>query len=362
MWKEGKLPELPLKRSVLRRLHPGCPPGCREYLNATGCFEIGRNAINRAGMNPQAEENRPCGLPSADQTLPAVAVTVCEVPGFENDPGKLVLAAANGLYAGGAVPEKILLTVVLPCDYPEQQLQKDMESVADTAASMEMEVTGGHTQVSPAVLRPVCSVIGIGTACCLRRPLQPGDALVMTKWTAIGGTAALARRWKQELSRRFSYHIVEAALQLEQNMSVKDEAEILNDFLAELPIPQTAVHDLSQGGIFGALREMAEYGNVGLDIDLRAIPIRQETIEISEYFDINPYELYSGGSLLIGLPEKYAVQLAERMEKAGIPAAVIGTAEKGNARILRSRKEMRYLDRAARDSWYEAVSSVTYEK
>ena len=33
---------------------------------------------------------------------------------------------------------------------------------------------------------------------------------------------------------------------------------------------------------------------VGLEIDLKKIPIRQETIEICEFFDLNPYKLLSG--------------------------------------------------------------------
>lgn len=60
------------------------------------------------------------------------------------------------------------------------------------------------------------------------------------------------------------------------------------------------MHDLSQGGIFTALWEMAERAGVGLEVDLKRIPVKQETIELCEYFDINPYNLYSAGALLIG--------------------------------------------------------------
>lgn len=59
------------------------------------------------------------------------------------------------------------------------------------------------------------------------------------------------------------------------------------------------MHDVTEGGIFGALWEMAEASGVGLDIDLKKIPIRQETIEICEVYDINPYLLISSGAMLI---------------------------------------------------------------
>ena len=60
-----------------------------------------------------------------------------------------------------------------------------------------------------------------------------------------------------------------------------------------------AMHDLSEGGVFGALWELGQCSGVGLEIDLKKIPIRQETIEICEFFDLNPYKLLSGGSLLL---------------------------------------------------------------
>ena len=46
------------------------------------------------------------------------------------------------------------------------------------------------------------------------------------------------------------------------------------------------MHDVTEGGIFGALWEMAEASGVGLEIDLKKIPIRQETVEVCEFFYI----------------------------------------------------------------------------
>ena len=51
---------------------------------------------------------------------------------------------------------------------------------------------------------------------------------------------------------------------------------------------------------FGALWEMGAASGVGIVADLDKIPIRQETIELCEVFDINPYLLISSGCMLIG--------------------------------------------------------------
>ena len=79
-----------------------------------------------------------------------------------------------------------------------------------------------------------------------------------------------------------------------------------------------AMHDVTAGGIFGALWELAEASGVGLDITLKKIPIRQETVEICEFFDINPYQLASGGSLLMAAED--GNRLVMDLAKEGIPA------------------------------------------
>lgn len=76
----------------------------------------------------------------------------------------------------------------------------------------------------------------------------------------------------------------------------------------------SAMHDVTEGGIFGALWEMAEASGVGLEIDLKKIPVRQETIEICEFFGINPYQLISSGCMLMAAEDGNL--LVRELEKA----------------------------------------------
>ena len=76
----------------------------------------------------------------------------------------------------------------------------------------------------------------------------------------------------------------------------------------------------------------------GLDIDMRKIPIRQESVEISEFYGINPYLLMGDGACLISSmqPEKVCAALA----KAGVSCVVIGQVTKENARVIRRDDEV----------------------
>ena len=113
----------------------------------------------------------------------------------------------------------------------------------------------------------------------------------------------------------------------------------------------TAMHDVTEGGIFGALWEVGEASGVGIIADLDKIPIRQETIELCEFYDINPYMLISSGSMLIGTP--HGNKLVDELAEQGIPAAVIGRATEGNDRIIRSGEETRFLEPAGSDQLYK---------
>ena len=103
-----------------------------------------------------------------------------------------------------------------------------------------------------------------------------------------------------------------------------------------------AMHDASEGGVFGALWEFAEAAGVGLQIDLKKIPIRQETIEICEFFDINPYKLASQGAMIIAAADGNAVVRALAAQE--IPAVVVGKATDSNDRVLLCDGERRFLE------------------
>jgi hydrogenase maturation factor len=226
-----------------------------------------------------------------------------------------------------------------------------MQELEAQAARLHMEILGGHTEVSPALKEPVLSLTGIGkrrkragTEC----RLLPGQDVVLSKWIGIEGTMRLAE--KEEVRARFSPSFVGQAEAFRRYISVVPEAE------AALKSCGGAMHDVSEGGIFHALWESAEGAGVGLDIDLRKIPVRQETIELCEVFDINPYFLPSAGALLIGTEDGPA--LVEQLKRQQIPAAVIGKATAGRDRIVRSEEEVRYLEPPRPENLYHIKEHI----
>jgi hexosaminidase len=89
----------------------------------------------------------------------------------------------------------------------------------------------------------------------------------------------------------------------------------------------------TEGGIEAALWELAEEAKAGLRVDLRAIPIRQETVEVFNTLDQDPYILDSFGSWLL-FAENGAEVLAQLHGQGETEAAVIGYTTKDRKRIL----------------------------
>lgn len=247
--------------------------------------------------------------------------------------------AVNNIAASGGKPAAVWLTVLLPPSAKEDELKNVMTQAEQVCAGLHVQIAGGHTEVTSAVSRIILSVTVAGSAppenTVRTSSLHPGAELVVTKWVGLGGTAVAAKEKEGELLSRFPAYLVEEAKGFDRYLS------ILPETAAAVKSGVCAMTDVSEGGIFGALWEMGESSGVGLEIDLKKIPIRQETVEICNYLDLNPYELLSTGSLLIAADDGYA--LADSLRKAGIPAAVVGKAVSGNDRVVFNGEEKRFL-------------------
>lgn len=181
--------------------------------------------------------------------------------------------------------------------------------------------------------------------------LKEGDDLVIIGDIALAGTALIVEKENEFLRQFFSEGFLWDAW---RSPSLYGASK--NITAQQYVMEMDAFYHLGTGGVLAGLWKAAEASEMGLFADLRKIPVRQETIEICERFDLNPYKLFSEGSILVGTLK--GEELVQYCSDQGIPAAVIGKAVKGNDRILRSGENVRYLERPSQDeitkfSWGE---------
>lgn len=327
--KVGKVPENVLKRSVFKQLHTTR----EEVLLGAGVGE------DCAAMKLAEDE--------------VFVISTDPITGAAQDIGVLaVQITVNDLASTGAEPIGIMLTVLLPENAEEKDLKTVMAQVEEACEKNHIQVMGGHTEVTKVVNQIVISVTGVGKAkegrAISTAGVKPGMDIIVTKWIGIEGTAILAKEKEAVLRERYSQPFIDKAKELDRYISVLSEAA------TAVKSGVAAMHDVTEGGIFGALWEIAEASGVGLEIDLKKIPLKQETVEICEFFGINPYELISSGSMLMAAEDGNG--LVMELEKAGIPAVVIGKATDSNDRVLLNEEERRFLEPPKTDELYKALS------
>ncbi len=326
--KVGKVPESVLKRSVLRQIRSQR----EEVLMGAGVGE------DCAAVKLEDDE--------------VFVISTDPITGTAEDIGRLAVhVTMNDLASAGAEPVGVMLTILLPEGSEERDLKDIMSQVEEACGQYRIQIMGGHTEVTRAVCQPLVNVCGVGKAkegrLVTTSGANAGDDIVATKWVGLEGTSILAKEKERELLERYPKWLVEEAKGFDRFLSVLPEASVA------VEAGVSAMHDVTEGGIFGALWELAESSGIGLEVDLKKIPVRQETIEVCELFQINPYELISSGCMLMASPDGNG--LVRKLEKRGIPAVVIGKATGGNDRVVQNGEEKRFLVPPGADELYKVL-------
>ena len=251
----------------------------------------------------------------------------------------------NDAAAGGAEPVGLLVTLLLPPSATEDMVGRIADDLEAAALAANVDILGGHTEVTDAVTRvTTCTTVLAKTP---RKAMlggaKPGDAIVMTKWAGLEGTMLLATDFANRLSD-VSAALLASAQSFSQYLSVVPESRIA------LKNGAHAMHDVTEGGVLGAVWELAAQTHCGAVVDRAAIPVRAETLAVTKPFGIDPYRLIASGSMLIACPD--GERMCRALEGNGIPAAVIGRIEAKDFRFTDGSP----LDPPAADELYRLFS------
>lgn len=251
--------------------------------------------------------------------------------------GRLAIhVSCNDIAACGVKPVGILLVVIAPAATTRDELSQIIEQASDTAASLGVDIVGGHTEISDAVNRFVVTTTAFGIVEKSDRiPLGKalsGDTLLMTKTAAIEGTWIAAMEYGDRLCGTLSEDdLVEARSFLDQLSVVKEGvlavscAPLVKSY-NEQGYMHSAVHlmhDATEGGVFGASYEMAELSGLGLLLDASAVPVHPVTEMITTALGLDAMRLISSGTILIATSEPDTI-LAKFAEQC-ITCTAIGT-------------------------------------
>lgn len=245
------------------------------------------------------------------EKLGALCVTVC----------------CNDVAANGGIPVAVTLTLIMPPFCGAEDVGVIMRGAEARAKELNVDIVGGHTEFSDCTVRPVVCGTALGKVKRLikKSGLAVGDELFVTKRLGLEGTCILADIVKPKLT--------------------EDERKKLDGFNASLDVTAeslalsglpcvTMMHDVTEGGILGAVKEVCLSAGLGAELYEELMPIDELTLWLCRDSGVDPLRLISSGSMLAavrGDPDAAVKALRDK----GISLTRIGRVVAGSVTLNR---------------------------
>jgi len=248
---------------------------------------------------------------------------------IENIGWLAINVCTNDIATRGIRPHWILIVMLLPQNFDSDQLEKITKQMDKAGKKIGVAIIGGHTEVTSSVNRPIIIATAIGEAEKKRfvktSGAKIGDSIIVTKGAAIEGTAILSTEMDKFLHCKVDKRLIQRGRKFIKMTSV------LEDALTAVEIGEVhAMHDATEGGVAGALQEVAWASDVGIIAHEEKIPIYKETEAICKALNIDPLKTISSGTLIIFCHPNKAEKIVNALRRKGTQASIVGEAiEKG---------------------------------
>lgn len=263
---------------------------------------------------------------------------------------------ANDIATFGCQPLFLVSCILLPENADKGTLETISSQMNDAAKDLGIAIVGGHCETTPNLTNPIVVGCTIGVAekgkYVTAAGAKPGDMLILTKYVGIEGTAILASDREPQLRKVLGTRLLKNAKEFYKRISIVKEATI-----AFKTGGVHAMHDPTEGGVAGAIHEMADASNLGLRILEKKIHVQPETLKICKTFDIDPLQLIASGSLLIAADPKLANRITMALKEKRIEAETIGEFLSSPEKrfITRKNGKIEKLKRPTTDQLWQAL-------
>ncbi|MFA5527949.1 MAG: AIR synthase family protein [Peptostreptococcales bacterium] len=273
------------------------------------------------------------------------------ITGAASEVGKLAIhVSCNDIASEGVEPLGIMLTVMVPESTTEEEIEFIMKQAADEAEKLHVEIIGGHTEVTHAVNKPVIVSTAIGKgkkdAYTSQKEVQVGDSIILTKYAGLEGTGIIAYDYEEELKAKVSMDVIDNAKSFLEEISVVEEGLIGGRLGA------TSMHDVTEGGILGAVWETCQSSKLGARIRVDAIPVKEETLKICDVYGIDYLRLISSGCMLMTISADKKDNLLKQLKAKGILATAIGVMTEKDVIMVKDGKDFS-IDPPDKDELYK---------
>lgn len=250
-----------------------------------------------------------------------------------------VILTANDIATSGYLPEYAQFVLNLPNNLPKSDLEEYWKHIHSYCSEMGISITGGHTGFGDIGKSTISGGVTLFAEVNLTRvksttAVRPNLDLIMTKSAAVSSAALLAMSFPKHTANKIGAAARKALSTSFYQISILPEVQAIQSNNS-VYYGVLAMHDITEGGVLGAVFELCEAGAVGAIIKEDQIPLGSHQNQICNLFDINPYQALGAGSLLIACEKKVSDMLIHTLKNKGITASKIGeTVKNQNERVM----------------------------
>ena len=248
--------------------------------------------------------------------------------GMELSAALSVHLIVNDMATSGKAPQYAQFVLNLPPTLSKEDFQAYWQHIHLLCEKMEIAITGGHTGQ---IEGQNSSISGAGTFFLVAQKeevlssknAQPGDVILVTKSMALSSTSILARVFPQTIIEKCGEEVQKIAAAGLEELSVLPEAVLASATL--VPNEELhAMHDVTEGGVLGAISEMAIASGCGFEVEHERLPIKAETKAVAELFEIDPALSIGAGSMIMAVRPDAVEKLTHALQGKGIAATAVG--------------------------------------
>ncbi len=296
-----------------------------DRLDDQGIFAVGNQ---RLAMTTDSFVVKPLFFPGGDIGSLAVHGTV------------------NDLAMGGAKPLYLSVAFIIEEGFAIEELRRIVKSLHRAAEDAGVQVITGDTKVVERgkgdgvfINTTGIGIVPQGLELSANRA-RPGDKVLLSGSIGEHGIAILAQREG-----------------LEFETTIQSDSAALHTLVAEMLAASNGIRcmrDPTRGGVSSTLNEIAEQSKVGIELEERTIPVREEVRGACELLGLDPLYVANEGKLIAIVAPEAADEVLRTMRRnpLGSGAQIIGTVTKDSQHLVTMRTSLgttRIVDMLAGD-------------
>ena len=286
--------------------------------------------------------------------------------GMEASAWLSVHLTANDMATTGITPQYAQFVLNLPPTLSLEGFKEYWGHVHRLCEEIGVAITGGHTGQVPGQNSTQPGAVTMFLTAAKKKIItsnnaRPGDLIMVTKSAALSATAILARCFPETVKNKCGNEVYHKASENFYLTSSLRDAVLASEVL----VPNTelrAMHDVTEGGILGAIHEMAIASNCDFIVNSELVPVSPAVRAVADIFEIDPRFCIGTGSMIMAVQPGSEIQLINHLAANGIDASVVGEFSKPGSKykILENEQEKEFKF-SGKDPYWEAFFKAMKE-